>query len=109
MAKIIFTNVPGHGHVNPTLAVVKELVARGHRVIYYNSEDFRPQIERTGAEFRPYPVFGVTPQELADKVSNLANITVLLLEKSYILTDWMLKEIEREQPDLLIHDSIALW
>jgi MGT family glycosyltransferase len=109
MAKIIFTGIPAHGHINPTLAVVKELVARGHSVLYYNAEEFRSKIENTGAEFRAYPAFGVTPDELASKASNLPSVTVLLLEKSYTLTDWLLTEIEREQPDLLIHDSIALW
>jgi MGT family glycosyltransferase len=109
MANIIFTGTPAHGHVNPTLAVVKELIARGHHVVYYNAEEFRSKIESTGAEFRAYPPFGVTAAELAQRASNLPNVTVLLLEKSYTLTDWMLTEIEREQPDLLIHDSIALW
>ena len=31
MAAYAFLNVPGHGHVNPTLAVAKELVRRAHR------------------------------------------------------------------------------
>ena len=47
-------SVPGHGHVNPTLALAHELVARGERVIYYQSEEFRPAIEATGAAFRLY-------------------------------------------------------
>lgn len=36
---------PGYGHVNPTLALAQELVARGERVIYYLTEDFRPVVE----------------------------------------------------------------
>ncbi|XVS65936.1 hypothetical protein ACQPYE_07745 [Actinosynnema sp. CA-299493] len=34
MSHIAFLNIPGHGHVNPTLPVVTELVNRGHRVTY---------------------------------------------------------------------------
>ena len=45
MSKIIFLNIPAHGHVNPTLPVVQELVRRGEQVRYYNTEEFRPQIE----------------------------------------------------------------
>jgi len=45
---------PGYGHVNPTLALAQELVARGQRVIYYLPEDFRPAVEATGAVFRLY-------------------------------------------------------
>ncbi len=54
MTTYVFLNVPGHGHVNPTLAVVQELVRRGERVIYYLSEEFRAAIEATGATFRSY-------------------------------------------------------
>jgi UDP:flavonoid glycosyltransferase YjiC (YdhE family) len=46
--------IPGHGHVNPTLAVAQELVARGERVFYYVDEEFRPAVEATGATFRLY-------------------------------------------------------
>src|SRR5438093_10158656 len=45
---------PGYGHVNPTLALAQELVARGEQVIYYLTEEFRPAVEATGATFRPY-------------------------------------------------------
>ncbi len=53
--KIVILNVPGNGHVNPTLAVTGNLVERGHEVVYCNSPEFAPQIRQTGAEFRPYP------------------------------------------------------
>ena len=54
MSKIIFFNLPATGHVNPSLPLVKELVGRGERVIYYCTETYRAKIESTGAEFRAY-------------------------------------------------------
>ena len=51
MARIFFFSIPAHGHVNPTLPLVRELTARGHRVIYYETEEFREKIEKAGAEF----------------------------------------------------------
>ena len=45
---------PQYGHVNPTLAVVQELVERGDQVTYYATEEFRPSIEATGATFQAY-------------------------------------------------------
>ena len=53
MVTFAFFNSAAYGHVNPTLAVVKELVTRGQRVVYYLTEEFRSMIEATGAEFRP--------------------------------------------------------
>jgi MGT family glycosyltransferase len=45
---------PQYGHINPTLAIVQELVERGDTVVYYATEEFRPSIEATGAVFKPY-------------------------------------------------------
>src|SRR5919202_3171303 len=52
VSRILVFNVPAHGHVNPTLPVVRELVSRGEQVIYYLTDEFEPQIRHTGAEFR---------------------------------------------------------
>lgn len=41
MAKILMLNIPMHGHVNPTIALTKELVERGHDVTYFINEEFR--------------------------------------------------------------------
>jgi MGT family glycosyltransferase len=54
MSKILVFNVPAHGHVNPTLPVVRELVSRDKQVAYYLTEEFEPQIRHTGAEFRRF-------------------------------------------------------
>ena len=48
MAKSVFFNIPAHGHVNPTLPLVQELLRRGESVIYYVTEEFRPKIEAAG-------------------------------------------------------------
>ena len=107
--KIIFLNVPGHGHVNPTLAVAAELVRRGHEVIYYNTPQFAPQIRQTGAMFRPYPEPNLSATDLATMAHNLVNVTLFLLQESHRLLPFVLAELEREQPDLVVYDSICLW
>jgi MGT family glycosyltransferase len=107
--KIIFLNVPGHGHVNPTLAVVTELSRRGHQVIYYNNTQFEPQITKSGAEFRPYPGPQPTAEALSEKASSLPSVSVWLLAESQRLLPWLLAELRREQPDLVLFDSICLW
>ena len=38
MSKIVFFCIPAHGHTNPTLNVVRELISRGHQVWYYSYE-----------------------------------------------------------------------
>ena len=42
---IAFVSLPGHGHVNPTLPLVAELVRRGWRVSYATARAVRPGVE----------------------------------------------------------------
>ena len=54
MSNVLFLASPSHGHVNPTVGLVDELVRRGERVTYFASEPFRQRIEATGAAFKAY-------------------------------------------------------
>jgi MGT family glycosyltransferase len=107
--KIIFLNVPAYGHVNPTLAVTAELILRGHTVIYYNHPDFAAQIQKTGAAFRPYPIPQLTAEALAGRAQNLVHVTLWVLGQSQQILPWLLDELRREKPDLVVFDSICLW
>jgi len=109
MAKFLFFNIPAYGHVNPTLPVVTELVKRGHQVVYHNSDTFEQTLKGTGVEFRPYPNSSTSEAELAKRVNNLVTVSVFLLEESLRLLPFSLEQIEREKPDLVIFDSLALW
>ena len=109
MAKLIFFNIPAYGHVNPTLPVVTELVKRGHHVIYYNSETFEPALKGTGAEFRSYPNSSTSEVDLSKRIHNLPTVTIFIMEETSRLLPFLLEAIEREKPDLVVFDSIALW
>ena len=51
MSKIVFFCIPAHGHTNPTLGVVRELISWGHEVRYYSYNMMREKIEKAGARF----------------------------------------------------------
>lgn len=55
MSTISFVNIGMHGHVNPTLPVVSELVRRGHTVTYHADGGFEDEITAAGALVRTYP------------------------------------------------------
>ncbi|OCA98346.1 macrolide family glycosyltransferase [Clostridium beijerinckii] len=56
MSKLLFLSIPAHGHINPTLGLVNELVKQGEEITYFCSEDFKEKIEKTGAKFKSYRV-----------------------------------------------------
>lgn len=51
---ILMVNLPYAGHTNPSLGLVRCLVAAGHEVDYIQAEAFREQVEASGARFVPY-------------------------------------------------------
>jgi MGT family glycosyltransferase len=105
--KIILFSIPAHGHVNPSLPVVAELVRRGHHVIFYNAVEFADKIRKTGAEFRPYNI----PPEPID-IAEAGNFMFVLWRLTMLcepIMDAHLAEIIAEKPDILMHDSLASW
>jgi UDP:flavonoid glycosyltransferase YjiC (YdhE family) len=54
MSRFLFATVPVTGHVNPGLALARELVVRGHDVRWVSTPRFRHAIEATGAQWIPF-------------------------------------------------------
>ena len=52
--RILMVNLPYSGHTNPSLGLVRCLVAAGHEVDYVQAECFRARVEASGARFVPY-------------------------------------------------------
>ena len=113
MSKIIFFNIPAHGHTNPTLEVVRELVFRGHQVWYYSYNSMKEKIQSTGATFISCDDYDME-QKLDAKAyarvgKDLAFSTKLLVDTTLALGDKIYKEIEELKPDCIVADSMALW
>jgi MGT family glycosyltransferase len=111
MSKIVFIEMPASGHVNPTLPVVQELVRRGEHVTYYATEEFRSQIEPTGATFQPYPAGVLTSTDIATATqsNDLTRVVSLILRSTESLLPFLLEELPRQQHDIVVLDSNALW
>ena len=52
--RILFVNLPYHGHVIPTIGLVQELIKAGHQVTYLMPYDWEERIADSGAEFLGY-------------------------------------------------------
>ncbi|MEU5765655.1 macrolide family glycosyltransferase [Streptomyces asoensis] len=102
-AHVAVFNVPMHGHVNPTLGVVEELVRRGHRVSYAVTEDFVHQVKAAGAEPVLYPDPGdgsEAPEDMGEgfeRVVDVALASLPVLARAY----------GTDRPDLVLCDIYA--
>lgn len=111
--KIVFFNIPAHGHTNPTLGVVKELINNNHDVYYYSYEIMREKIESSGAHFIPCDKFDSQTKlsnEDKEKIAkDLVFSTNLIVDMTLRLDDEILKEMQDLKPDVIIADSMAFW
>ena len=53
-SRILFINLPYHGHVIPTIGLVQELIKAGHQATYLMPYDWEERIADSGAEFLGY-------------------------------------------------------
>ena len=111
--KIVFFCIPAHGHTNPTLGVVRELVSRGHQVWYYSYNAFREKIETAGAVFVSCDGFDaelkLSRKDFARLGNDLAFSTRILVDTTLALDDMVCNDIKKLQPDCIVSDSMALW
>ena len=120
MPKILVFNIPAYGHVNPTLPVVGELIARGEQVIYYLTEEFEPQLRHTGASFRRIDGiqhrFRVPPNMalgLRAKNSSLqqrmATFFLPMMTDSLRLIPQLIDRVKAEEADYIVYGRMCLW
>jgi MGT family glycosyltransferase len=111
MAKAVFLNVSGGGHVIATYGMVAELLRRGDDVVYFEAEKHRRDIEALGASFRPYPELtryyaGPTAGWRFHHELDLPPVLC------WWALEWfpeLLERVRTERPDYIVHDSLCLW
>lgn len=64
--KILFINLPYHGHVVPTIGLVQELIKRGCEVTYLMPFDWKDKVAESGAKFAGYQ----NHKQLSEQIKN---------------------------------------
>lgn len=107
-AHIAMFSIAAHGHVNPSLEVIRELVDRGHRVTYAIPEVFAEKIAVTGAEPKIWSSTLPGPDddpeawgtELIDNIEPFFTDAVQALPQ-------LIEAYEGDRPDLILYDITA--
>lgn len=104
-AHIAMFSIAAHGHVNPSLEVIRELVARGHRVTYAIPPAFAEKVAATGAEPKLWnstlPGPGADPEAWGTTL--LDNVEPFLADAIQALPQ-LIEAYEGDEPDLVLHD-----
>jgi MGT family glycosyltransferase len=108
---IAICNIPAVGHVNPTLPLAAELVARGHRVSYASVDRRAPEIEATGATLVPYrttrPSESDPGMALPDRESYLAHAMLNFVEEAAHTLPQLDAAFAADPPDLVLYDRLS--
>lgn len=104
-AHIAMFSIAAHGHVNPSLEVIRELVARGHRVTYAIPPVFAEKVAATGV--RPVPYTSTLPGPDADPEawgSTLLDNVEPFLDDAIQALPQLIEAYAGDEPDLVLHD-----
>ena len=111
MAAIFFFSLPAHGHVNPTLPLVRELTSRGHRVLYYDVEAFREKIEAAGAQVVPIDAYMPPAPEDIDRRAgkDFASLIEMAADLTLSLNERVAQDVAEHHPACVVGDSVCIW
>jgi MGT family glycosyltransferase len=110
MAHIAMVSIPAPGHVNPSIEVIRELVARGHRVTYANDVAWAETVRDAGAELVPYR--STLPFHREDGWNGDAiDALRLFLDDAMAMLPQLRAAYEDDRPDLFLYDIAggAAW
>ena len=111
---IAFVSLGAFGHINPTLALVTELVKQGVRVTYFTTEAFRNIIEPTGAKFVAVPSWMAENdkhndgEKKEDDGGVAAAVPFLFLNEAGAYIDTILDTLHDDKPDAIVHDLAGI-
>ncbi|MCM2387028.1 macrolide-inactivating glycosyltransferase [Streptomyces albipurpureus] len=104
---IAMFSIAAPGHVNPSIEVIRELVARGHRVSYAIPASFAERVAETGATPVVYESKLPTEDDPdAWGTELIDNIEPFLTDAIQVLPQ-LAAAFEGDEPDLVIHDITA--
>lgn len=100
----------GTGHVNPTLGVAAELVARGHRVTYAATAAHAARIADVGAGLVPYrTTLGAGPAPPQFTAGDFHHAVDAALRESESVLPQVLSGFCSDTPDVVLHDATMAW
>ncbi len=111
MVHIAFFAPAAAGHINPTLGLVADLTARGHRVSYATTGTYAARVADAGAEVVPFTTTIAPPPDKpftlnwTDLSRGLMENVTETKQQYAALLGWF----RQQRPDLIVFDGLAAW
>lgn len=99
--------IPATGHLNPLLALARELTRRGVELEIFCTEARRRAIESAGARFRHLPQ--LEPLETPDSSLGMFWFAETLAQLTRALTPELAGQLAAGRHDFVLHDCMAPW
>ncbi|MFF8606186.1 macrolide-inactivating glycosyltransferase [Streptomyces sp. NPDC015346] len=106
-AHIAMFSIAAHGHVNPSLEVIRELVAREHRVSYAIPASFAEKVAATGATPVVYTSTLPTDDDPEAWGTELIDNIEPFLDDAIQALPQLARAFDADPPDLVLHDITA--
>ncbi|GAA1996429.1 glycosyltransferase [Nocardiopsis rhodophaea] len=103
-AHIAMVSIPAISHVLPSLEVIRELVARGHRVTYANDPQLEEVVTGAGAEFVGYTTTLPIDEHTHDWPDDPIAAMDLFLDDAIAMLPQLRSAYENDRPDLFLID-----
>jgi MGT family glycosyltransferase len=103
-AHIAMFSIAAHGHVNPSLDVIRELVDRGHRVSYAIPASFAEKVAATGADPVIYTSTLPTDEDPEAWGTELIDNIEPFLDDAVQALPQLVEAFAGDEPDLVLHD-----
>ncbi|MFD3942584.1 macrolide-inactivating glycosyltransferase [Streptomyces sp. NPDC058579] len=103
-AHIAMFSIAAHGHVNPSLEVIRELVDRGHRVSYAIPAAFAEKVAATGATPVVYRSTLPTDDDPDAWGTELIDHVEPFLADAIQALPQLAEAFDADRPDLVLHD-----
>lgn len=107
--KGLFFSLPSISIDKTLTPIIDGIASTSYEIIYYNIERFRPSCKYKFT-FRPYPdAYQGFDTEALNENTSYFGLGEMLVDTSFSLFDFLVQEVEKEQPDFIIHSHLAVW
>ena len=117
--KFLFFPMQAHGHVNPMLPLLQELVSRGDEAVVYVTREFEAAVRHTGASLRLLDDSLGIPSSFAGMpglgggagaaMKKAMPMLMGLMRRSLHATPGLVEQARAERADCVVYDPMAVW